>query len=73
MPPSSSARDDEIDQVIDVLNRRRRNNAQGFILVLGASGCGKSSLVRAGVLPRLRRAVTLQPFQPSSSESQAAE
>ncbi len=50
-------RDNEIDEVIAVLNRRRRNNAvQGFVLVLGASGCGKSSLVRAGVLPRLRRA-----------------
>ena len=49
-------RDNEIDEVIAVLNRRRRNNAvQGFVLVLGASGCGKSSLVRAGVLPRLRR------------------
>jgi energy-coupling factor transporter ATP-binding protein EcfA2 len=36
-----------------VLNRRSRRNARGFILVLGASGCGKSSLVRAGVLPRL--------------------
>jgi formylglycine-generating enzyme required for sulfatase activity len=49
-------RDSEIDQVIAILNRRRRNNAPGFILVLGASGCGKSSLVRAGVLPWLRRA-----------------
>lgn len=49
-------RDGEIDQVIAVLTRRRRNNAHGFIVVLGASGCGKSSLVRAGVLPRLRRA-----------------
>jgi formylglycine-generating enzyme required for sulfatase activity len=49
-------RDAEIDQVIAVLNRRRRHNAHGFTVVLGASGCGKSSLVRAGVLPRLRRA-----------------
>ncbi len=49
-------RDDEIVRVRGVLNRRRRNNAKGFVLVLGASGCGKSSLVRAGVLPRLRRA-----------------
>jgi hypothetical protein len=47
-------RDDEIVRVRGMLNRRRRNNAKGFILVLGASGCGKSSLVRAGVLPRLR-------------------
>src|SRR5512135_2147437 len=43
-------RDDDISRVREVLNRRRRNNAKGFILVLGASGCGKSSLVRAGVL-----------------------
>jgi hypothetical protein len=49
-------RDDEIDQVLAVLNRRRHNNAHGFVLVLGASGCGKSSLVRAGVVPKLERA-----------------
>ena len=49
-------RDNDIVRVRDALNRRRRNNAKGFILVLGASGCGKSSLVRAGVLPRLKRA-----------------
>jgi energy-coupling factor transporter ATP-binding protein EcfA2 len=45
-------RNEEIAEVAEVLTRRRRN-AKGFILVLGASGCGKSSLVRAGVLPRL--------------------
>ena len=49
-------RDPEEDQLIRVLNQRRRGNAHGFVLVLGASGTGKSSLVRAGVLPRLRRA-----------------
>lgn len=49
-------RDEEIARVRSVLNRRRRNNARGFILILGASGCGKSSLVRAGVLPRLKLA-----------------
>jgi hypothetical protein len=49
-------RNEETDRVIDVLHRWRRNNAHGFLLVIGASGCGKSSLVRAGVLPRLRRA-----------------
>ncbi len=49
-------RDGEIDEVRAVLNRRRSKNAHGFVLVLGASGCGKSSLVRAGVLPQLRRA-----------------
>ena len=46
-------RDDDIARVMGALNRRRRNNAKGFILILGASGCGKSSLVRAGVLPQL--------------------
>lgn len=49
-------RDEEIARLRGVLNRRRRNNAKGFILILGASGCGKSSLVRAGVLPRLKLA-----------------
>ena len=47
---------DKINEVKNVLNQRRQSNASGFIMVLGASGCGKSSLVRAGVLPRLRRA-----------------
>ena len=46
-------RDTEIARLQGMLNRRRRRNAQGFVLVLGASGCGKSSLVRAGVLPLL--------------------
>ena len=46
-------RDEAIERVRGVLNRRRKRNAAGFVLVLDASGCGKSSLVRAGVLPRL--------------------
>lgn len=39
----------------DVLNALRKQAAQGqaFVMVLGMSGCGKSSLVRAGVLPML--------------------
>jgi energy-coupling factor transporter ATP-binding protein EcfA2 len=46
----------EAGKVIDVLDGRRKGAANGFVLVLGASGCGKSSLVRAGVLPPLKRA-----------------
>ena len=49
-------RDEEADQVIDVLHRRQKGNANGFVLILGASGCGKPSLVRAGVLPQLTHA-----------------
>lgn len=47
-------RNDVIAHIREILERRRGGNAKGFILILGASGCGKSSLVRAGVLPRLR-------------------
>jgi hypothetical protein len=49
-------RDADIAGVLERLRQRLKNNAKGFIVVLGASGCGKSSLVRAGVLPRLGRA-----------------
>jgi formylglycine-generating enzyme required for sulfatase activity len=48
-------RQDEIRLVRDLLTQARQNNANRFILILGASGCGKSSLVRAGVIPRLER------------------
>ncbi len=48
-------RDDEIGAGLDVLNRAQRFGGSGFVLTLGASGSGKSSLVRAGLLPRLRR------------------
>ncbi len=43
--------------ISEVLNALRKQAAAGqaFVLVLGMSGCGKSSLVRAGVLHRLRR------------------
>ena len=48
-------RDLDIQRVEAVLTQRRRDNGEGFVVVLGASGCGKSSLVRAGVVPRLKR------------------
>ena len=48
-------RDPDIQRVEAVLTQRRSDNAEGFVVVLGASGCGKSSLVRAGVVPRLKQ------------------
>ena len=44
-----------INDVLERLNRQAAA-ARPFVLVLGMSGSGKSSLVRAGVLPRLFRA-----------------
>ncbi len=41
-----------ISEMLDAL-RRQISRRRAFLLVLGMSGCGKSSLVRAGVLPLL--------------------
>jgi Novel STAND NTPase 1/TIR domain len=58
-------RESEIYKSLDLLNSRRRQN---LILVLGASGSGKSSLLRAGIVPRLRhgpsRWLVVGPFRP---------
>ena len=53
--PVFFGREEEIQHGIDLLNRLRRFNEARLAVVLGASGSGKSSLVRAGLLPRLRR------------------
>ncbi len=49
-------RDDEIRALRETLESLRRHGALAprLVLALGASGSGKSSLVRAGLLPRLR-------------------
>jgi len=41
------------DEAIAVLHAATRKHA--FVAVVGASGCGKSSVVRAGLIPALRR------------------
>lgn len=50
--------------------RRQQHAATQLAVVLGASGSGKSSLVRAGLLPRLRkepqRWLVLRPMRPQS-------
>ncbi len=62
--PVFFGREDESRAGIELLTR----GAPGLIMVLGASGSGKSSLVRAGMLPRLRREreawLVVDPFRP---------
>lgn len=48
-------RDSEIQSVLEPLRRPYGEAAERFVLIASASGSGKSSLLRAGVLPRLRR------------------
>ena len=50
--PIFFGREIEIKKGLDLLNSGRR---QDLVLVLGTSGSGKSSLVRAGIVPRLQR------------------
>jgi tetratricopeptide (TPR) repeat protein len=61
-------RDDDIRRVIERLNARRAQGGIKLVVLLGASGSGKSSLLRAGVLPRLKRDpqnwIALPPFRP---------
>lgn len=60
-------RDDDIRAGLDILNQIRRFGGGRLALFLGPSGSGKSSLVRAGIVPRLRRNpdwLVLEPFRP---------
>jgi hypothetical protein len=66
--PVFFGRDPEIVRVVQQLTSLALS-APGFLLLLGASGYGKSSLVRAGVVPwlraeRQRRWLVLEPFKP---------
>jgi alpha-beta hydrolase superfamily lysophospholipase len=61
-------REQEIQQGLETLRRLRQFGGPRMLLVLGASGNGKSSIVRAGLLPRLRKNkehwLVLDPFRP---------
>lgn len=48
-------RDDDIKSICERLNAKRTHGGSKLLLLLGASGAGKSSLMRAGIIPRLRR------------------
>lgn len=61
-------RDEETRDVIERLEARRVQGGKRFLSILGASGSGKSSLLKAGVLPQLERLrtqwIVLSPFRP---------
>ena len=48
-------RDIEIISLIDKINSNLNSSLSKFLIVRGISGVGKSSLLKAGILPRLRR------------------
>jgi hypothetical protein len=61
-------RDGEIRQVVERLEARRVQGGKRLILVAGGSGTGKSSLLKAGVIPKLERDrehwIVVPPFRP---------
>ena len=60
-------RKEEINQGLASLNHLQQFGGPRLTLMLGASGSGKSSLMRAGLLPRLKRDqrwVVIEPFRP---------
>jgi WD40 repeat protein len=61
-------RDDDIRHLIERLDARRAQGGAKLIVLLGSSGSGKSSLLRAGVIPRLKRAgrnwIVVPPMRP---------
>ena len=66
--PVFFARDRESDEVMELLNRAHRFGHPRLVLILGASGSGKSSVLRAGIVPQLRRDreqwLVIEPFRP---------
>ena len=53
-PPVYFGREPETDEVLDTLNTMRSRGEPRLLMIVGGSGSGKSSLLRAGVLPRLK-------------------
>jgi eukaryotic-like serine/threonine-protein kinase len=53
--PVFYGRGQAIDEIVSTLQNQAASGC-AFVLIFGMSGCGKSSVVRAGVLPRLAQA-----------------
>ena len=64
-------RQDEVSEITALLNHVRVLPEPRLFVVRGPSGSGKSSLILAGVLPRLKRDkdhwVALEPFRPTDN------
>ena len=73
--PIFFGRDAEVREGIELLNRVRRQGYPRAAMVLGSSGSGKSSLVRAGIVPRLaadeRQWRIVGPFRPGQEPDRA--
>jgi len=48
-------RDDDVREVLDSVERAVKYGDKSIVLLIGPSGSGKSSLMRAGVIPQIRR------------------
>jgi formylglycine-generating enzyme required for sulfatase activity len=63
-------RDREIAKTLEELRKVRAEGDQRPFVILGASGAGKSSLLKAGIIPRLRREIPawipLHAFRPGA-------
>jgi WD40 repeat protein len=72
--PIYFGRDAESLHLIERFRARRTLGGARLLVLLGASGSGKSSLLRAGVIPRLRRSgrgwLVVPPFRPQSKPCQ---
>ncbi|MEM8952232.1 MAG: SUMF1/EgtB/PvdO family nonheme iron enzyme, partial [Pseudomonadota bacterium] len=61
-------RDDDITDYLEALNRARQPGQLQAIVISGVSGSGKSSLVKAGLIPRLKQKagwIALSAFDPN--------
>jgi WD40 repeat protein/energy-coupling factor transporter ATP-binding protein EcfA2 len=65
-------RDHQIDHLLELLQPSLRTGGGRFVAIVGPSGSGKSSLLHAGVLPRLKEGwLVVPPVIPGSRPTEA--